>query len=125
MGQPFTDTLGSCRPRARATNKGTRLMSPWQLRSLRRTLSTPCLTELLAFDVGGLDHRPPLRNLGFLPGAERLRRQLILRRHLQSQVSSCLRTAGSFNASTAAALSFATIALWVPFGTHRPDHSVM
>src|SRR6266403_4111448 len=39
--------------------------------------------------------------------------------------SSCLRTAGSFSASTAAALSFATISLGVPFGTHRPDHSVM
>src|SRR5713101_7459924 len=28
-------------------------------------------------DVGGLDHRPPFRDFGFLPGAERLRRKPI------------------------------------------------
>jgi hypothetical protein len=39
--------------------------------------------------------------------------------------SSCLRTAGSFKASTAAALSFATTSLGVSLGTQRPDHSVM
>src|SRR5229473_2697920 len=42
--------------------------------------------QLFDLDVGGLDHRPPFRNLGFLPGAGRLRRKLILRRHLQPQV---------------------------------------
>src|SRR5712691_4957401 len=35
-------------------------------------------SSLFHLDVGGLDHRPPFRNLGFLPGAERLGRELIL-----------------------------------------------
>src|ERR1700692_1040970 len=39
--------------------------------------------------------------------------------------SNFLRTAGSFMASTAAALSLATISFGVPFGTQSPDHSVM
>src|SRR6186713_2595163 len=39
--------------------------------------------------------------------------------------SSCLRTAGSFRASTAAAFSFATTSFGVSLGTQRPDHSVM
>src|SRR5438034_11394184 len=39
--------------------------------------------------------------------------------------SSCLRTAGSFRASTAAALSFATTSFGVSLGTQRPDHNVM
>src|SRR6266446_9833460 len=42
--------------------------------------------DLFHLDVGGLDHRPPFLNFGLLPGAERLWRELILRRHLQSQI---------------------------------------
>src|SRR5260370_23466753 len=45
-----------------------------------------CYRELVHLDVGGLEHRPPFFDLGFLPGAERLPRKLILRRHLPSQV---------------------------------------
>src|SRR6266566_5880610 len=49
-----------------------------------RWLNPSC--ALVHLDVGGLDHRPPFCNFGLLPAAERLRRELILRRHLQSKV---------------------------------------
>src|SRR3954463_709073 len=39
--------------------------------------------------------------------------------------SSCLRTVGSFSASTVAAFNLATMSGGVPVGTHRPDHNVM
>src|SRR5258705_13241352 len=81
--------------------------------------------ELVHLDVGGLEHRPPFLNLGFLPGAERLPASWSFGGICNPRFSSCLRTAGSVSASTAAALSFVTISLGVPFGTQRPDHSVM
>src|SRR5258706_12979595 len=34
------------------------------------------IANLVHLNVGGLEHRPPFLNLGFLPGAERLRRKL-------------------------------------------------
>src|SRR6266404_6063390 len=43
-------------------------------RSRRSSASSgPEAVRLVHLDVGGLDHRPPFRDLGLLPAAERLR----------------------------------------------------
>ena len=48
----------------------------WPVRSAE--VSGQRRPALFHLDVGGLDHRPPFRDLGLLPGAERFRRELIL-----------------------------------------------
>ena len=40
----------------------------------------------LRFDAGLLDDRPPFVDFGFVPGGKRLRRQLIARRHLKTEI---------------------------------------
>ena len=93
-------------------------MNNWMARAAR--------SRLIHLDVGGLDDRPPFRDFGLLPGAERFRRRAGRAGGIcRPRFSSCLRTAGSSSASTAAALSFAMISFGVPFGTQSPDHSVM
>ena len=100
---------------------------PAPIKPRRDTARRPALAtrRSLHLDVGRLDHRPPLCDLRLLARAKRFGRELILGVISSPWLSSCFFTPGSFNASTAAALSLATIAFGVPFGTHRPDQSVM
>src|SRR5665213_1448115 len=50
----------------------------------------PLRAPLFHPDVGGLDHRPPFGDLGLLPGAERFRRELVFRRHIEPEVAEFL-----------------------------------
>src|SRR3954469_18327098 len=75
------------RPSLSVTSKRTAPQWHWPA----RILLSPAMPRLrfgslVNFDVGGLDHRPPLGDLGLLPRSQRRWRQLIGRRHLQAEI---------------------------------------
>ena len=55
---------------------------------LRQRYSAPpgLTAALLRLDAGLLDDRPPLVDLGLVPGSERLRRLLFARRHFEAEI---------------------------------------
>src|ERR1700761_3065153 len=53
---------------------------------LLRALSSSGSGVSVHLDVGGLQHRPPFCDLGLLPGAECLRRELVFAWHFQPQL---------------------------------------
>src|SRR5262245_13144991 len=72
-----------------------------------RPLSETAATRRASFrlDVGRLDYRPPLVDFSLVEGSQSLRRLLLARHNLVTQVHEPWRVAGAARASTIAALS--------------------
>src|SRR3984885_1224735 len=74
-----------------------------------------------AFDIGGLDDRPPFIGLRFLQGAEHVRRLLVARRYLLPKLAELLLHIRIGERGNGCRIELAKMSFGVPFGAHSPN----